>query len=102
MIGTGFNGLVVHHGGLTEVTDHLHRMVQDIDDRMANLERDLSPLRSEWSGNAQAAYLDAKRTWDAAIAEMRQVLGDTATVVGRSNSEYHAADLRGAGQFRIG
>ena len=99
---TGFDGLVVNHGGLNEVTEHLYKMVKDIDDRMNNLERDLAPLQSDWSGNAQQAYNTAKTKWDTAIAEMMQLLGDTGNTVGQSNVEYHAADLRGANSFQIG
>jgi early secretory antigenic target protein ESAT-6 len=99
---TGFDGLVVNHGGLNEVTDHLYKMVKDIDDRMNNLERDLGPLQSEWSGNAQQAYNTAKTKWDTAIAEMMQLLNDTGVTVGQSNTDYHAADVRGANQFQIG
>jgi early secretory antigenic target protein ESAT-6 len=102
MTGTGFDGLVVNHGGLNEVTDHLYKMVKDIDDRMNNLESDLAPLQSEWSGNAQGAYVQAKAKWDTAIAEMMQLLGDTGNTVGQSNQEYHSADLRGANSFQIG
>ena len=102
MTGMGFDGLVVNHGGLNEVTDHLYKAVKDIDDRMNNLERDLAPLQSEWSGNAQAAYQQAKTKWDTAIAEMMQLLNDTGTTVGQSNTDYHAADMRGANSFQIG
>ncbi len=69
---------------------------------MNRLERDLSPLQSDWSGNAQAAYIDAKRKWDTAIAEMMQLLNDTGTTVGQSNQDYHSADMRGANSFQIG
>ena len=102
MTGNGFDGLVVNHGGLQEVTDHLYKMVKDIDDRMNNLERDLAPLQSEWSGNAQTAYTQAKTKWDTAIAEMMQLLNDTGSTVGQSNQDYHSADLRGANSFQIG
>ena len=102
MTGTGFDGLVVNHGGLNEVGEHLYKMVKDIDDRMNNLERDLAPLQSEWSGNAQTAYNTAKIKWDTAIAEMMQLLNDTGTTVGQSNQDYHAADMRGANSFQIG
>jgi len=98
----GFDGLVVNHGGLTEISDHLSKTVKDIDDRMNRLERDLSPLQSDWSGNAQAAYITAKTTWDAAIAEMLLLLADTGRTVGDSNADYRAADLRGATSFQIG
>ena len=102
MTGTGFDGLVVNHGGLDEVTQHLHRMVSDIDQRMRDLERDLAALSSDWSGAAQTAYASAKATWDAAIAEMARLLDQTGSTVDRSNAEYRAADLRGARQFDIG
>jgi WXG100 family type VII secretion target len=98
---TGFDGLVVNHGGLNEVTDQLYRAVKDIDDRMNNLERDLMPLQGEWSGNAQAAYNQAKTKWDTAIAEMMQLLSDTGTTVGESNVDYHRADMRGANSFQF-
>src|SRR5215218_6660565 len=98
---TGFDGLVVNHGGLNEVTDQLYRAVKDIDDRMNTLERDLMPLQSEWSGNAQAAYNQAKTKWDTAIAEMMQLLSDTGTTVGESNVDYHRADMRGANSFHF-
>jgi len=102
MTGMGFDGLVVNHGGLNEITDHLYKMVKDIDDRLNRLESDLAPLQSDWSGNAQAAYVTAKQKWDTAIAEMMQLLNDTGRTVGDSNTEYHAADVRGANSFQIG
>jgi len=102
MTGMGFDGLVVNHTGLSEITDHLYKMVKDIDDRMNRLESDLAPLQSDWSGNAQAAYNTAKQKWDTAIAEMMQLLNDTGRTVGDSNTEYHAADMRGANSFQIG
>jgi len=102
MTGAGFDGLVVNHQGLNEVTDHLYQAVKNIDNRMNSLESDLAPLQSEWSGNAQAAYTQAKAKWDTAIAEMMQLLNDTSTTVGQSNQEYHSADMRGANSFQIG
>ncbi len=44
MTGMGFDGLVVNHGGLNEITDHLYKMVKDIDDRMNRLESELARL----------------------------------------------------------
>ena len=102
MTGMGFDGLLVNHAGLNEVTDQLYKGVKDIADRMDHLERDLAPLQSDWSGNAQAAYNQAKTKWDTAIAEMMQLLGEVGSTVGQSNVDYHAADMRGANSFQIG
>jgi early secretory antigenic target protein ESAT-6 len=99
---SGFDGIVVNHQGLNDVTDHLYKMVKDIDDRMNTLEKDLAPLQSDWEGNAQQAYNSAKLKWDTAIQEMMQLMNDTGTTVGQSNQDYHSADVRGAHSFQIG
>lgn len=96
---TTFDGLVVHHGGMDEMAQHLHAAVNAIDHRMNDLDKDLAPLRGEWSGQAQRAYHAAKTQWDAAIQQMRGLLDETAATVTQSNEEYQAADLRGARQF---
>ena len=101
MTGAGFDGLVVNHSGLNEVTDHLYKMVKDIDDRMNRLESELEPLRSDWHGQAQEAYRIAKAKWDWAIQEMRDLLDESHKTVYQSNAEYMAADKRGAAQFDI-
>lgn len=102
MTGMGFDGLVVNHGGLDQAAQDLYKAVKDIDDRMNRLESELAPLQSDWSGNAQAAYHQAKLKWDTAIAEMMTLLSDTSNTVSQSNGEYHAADIRGANSFQIG
>ena len=69
---------------------------------MNRLERELAPLQSDWTGNAQRPTPVAKTKWDTAIAEMMQLLDETSTTVGQSNADYHAADKRGASSFQIG
>jgi len=98
----GYDGLLVNHGSLDQASQDLYNAVKAIDDRMNRLEGELNPLQSDWAGNAQAAYAQAKSKWDTAIAEMMQLLNDTSTTVGQSNQDYHSADLRGANQFQIG
>ena len=61
------DGLRVDHAGLDAAADDLHRTVNDIDARLNRLEQELSPLRSDWTGNAQQAYVAAKARWDGAI-----------------------------------
>jgi WXG100 family type VII secretion target len=95
------DGLRVNHAGLDTAADDLRRTVNDIDDRLDRLEQELAPLRSDWSGNAQQAYLDAKARWDRAIGEMRDLLDQTGRTVLQSNAEYRAADQRGAASFGL-
>ena len=93
------DGLRVHHAGLELAAQDLAHAVQQIDERLGQLETELSPLRSDWAGNAQQAYVVAKATWDKAMLEMKALLQDTSAAVVKSNAEYQAADARGAAAF---
>lgn len=93
------DGLRVNHAGLDLAAQDLAGAVQKIDDRLHQLEAELAPLRSDWTGNAQQAYVVAKATWDTAMEEMKVLLQDTSTTVHQSNAEYQAADARGAAAF---
>lgn len=93
------NGLRVDHAGLDQAALDLQGAVRRIAARMDTLEAELEPLRSEWSGQAQQAYLRAKRVWDAALQEMTALLADTGRAVTQSNHDYRAADQRAASSF---
>lgn len=95
------NGLRVNHAGLDTAAQDLYTAVKEIDDRMNRLESELAPLKSDWTGHAQASYHSAKTKWDTAIAEMRDLLDQTSQTVHQSNAEYKAADQRGAAAFEI-
>ena len=95
------DGLRVNHAGLDVAADDLRRTVNDVDACLNRLEQELSPLRSDWTGNAQQAYVAAKARWDRAITEMRDLLDETGRTVQQSNAEYQAADQRGAAAFDI-
>jgi len=94
-----FDGIRVDHGALDQASTDLRAAATKIDSRLNQLEDELKPLRSDWTGHAQQAYHAAKATWDQAIQEMIVLLNDVSTAVSTSNTEYKAADSRGAGRF---
>ena len=95
------DGIRVNHAALDQAAADMFQTVKDIDDRMNRLESELTPLKSDWHGNAQQAYTTAKAKWDWAIQEMRDLLDESHQTVYQSNAEYMAADKRGAAQFEI-
>ncbi len=95
------DGLRVVHSGLDQAADDLMAIVSRIDARLQRLEQDLAPLRSAWIGEAQEAYSGAKLRWEAAVAEMRDLLRHTSQQVTQANSSYRAADARGARTFGV-
>lgn len=96
---TRLDGLRVQHSALDQAAADMYTTVKDIDDRMNRLESELEPLRSQWAGGAQQAYLAAKATWDRAILEMRDLLDESHRTVYEANAEYQAVDRRGAARF---
>lgn len=94
-----FDGLRVDHAGLAAASDDLRAGVLALRSRLDRLEADLGPLRSEWSGQAQQAYHQAKSRWDAALEGMTLLLDDTSRAVQQADADYRAADARGAAAF---
>lgn len=95
------DGLRVNHAGLDAVADDLAQAVTRIDERLDRLEAELAPLRDDWTGHAQQAYVRAKATWDRAMQEMKGLLHETSATVVQSNADYRAADQRGAAAFEL-
>jgi early secretory antigenic target protein ESAT-6 len=95
----GFDGLLVDHAALDQAAQDLSNAVRDIDARMNQLEDELRPLQSDWTGRAKDQYAISQQRWNTAIYEMLSVLGQTSTSVTQSNADYISADQRGAQSF---
>jgi len=95
----GFDGLLVDHAALDQAAQDLSTAVRDIDGRMNQLEDELRPLQSDWTGRAKDQYAISKQRWNTAIYEMLTVLGQTSSSVTQSNTDYISADQRGADSF---
>lgn len=93
------DGLRVNHGALNLAAENMHATVTAMDNRLNQLEADLTPLVTSWSGDQQEAYRVAKAAWDWAMQEMKDLLDQSKQSVYTSNDEYMAADKRGAARF---
>lgn len=70
-----------------------------IDARLNELEGQLNALRGDWTGQASEAYQVAKKQWDTAMADMRQLLAGLGQAVSQSNQDYQATERGNAGMF---
>lgn len=93
------DGMLVEHAALDGAAADMAATVRAMESRLDALDRELAPLRSQWTGGQQEAYQVAKSTWEAAMREMSAVLGQTHVAVQQSNADYAAADARGAARF---
>ena len=94
-----FDGIRVRHATLARASDDLGATARTIQGRLDALAHDLAPLSHQWSGEAQRSYQHARAQWDAAMAEMVELLAQVSTVVAESNLAYRAVDQRGASRF---
>ena len=63
------------------------------------LESDLQPMLSTWSGQAQESYLACKKQWDDAAQALSQVLNNIGQAVGQANQNYQAAENAAKGNW---
>lgn len=59
---------------------------------LEDLENQLKPMISTWTGAAQEQYLSCKRDWDTAAAQLAQVLSQIGQAVGQAHDNYQAAE----------
>jgi early secretory antigenic target protein ESAT-6 len=59
---------------------------------LEQLESDLQPMITSWSGAAQESYLQCKRQWDEAALGLSQVLNNIGQAVGQAHENYTGAE----------
>lgn len=64
---------------------------------VSTLETQLQGNLAEWNGSAQQAYHEAQAQWNAAMADMQQVLSQLGVVIGAANTNYQAAETANTG-----
>jgi 6 kDa early secretory antigenic target len=63
---------------------------------VSTLETQLQSNLSEWVGSAQQAYHEAQAQWNAAMADMQQVLSQLGLVIGAASANYQATEAANA------
>ena len=91
--------LLVSQSALAQAADDLAAAVAAMAARLAQLDREVAPLRTEWVGSAQEAYMGAKARWDAEIERLSSALSSVRLAVMQSAAQYAEADRRGAAMF---
>lgn len=71
-----------------------------IEQHLADMDRALAPLRSDWSGAASESYELAQRNWNQAIADMKVLLAQIGTQVARDNEQFGNTEHANEKRFR--
>lgn len=96
-------GIRVNHGQLDAISDEIGAAVKAIDGRLDQMENAILKTAGEnWTGVARDAFEQSRAKWNTALTEMANLLNKTGAQVAISNTEYHAADVKGANALTIG
>lgn len=91
--------LKVNFGALETAAADIQSSAGQIQSRLDQLDRELAPLRADWTGAASESYQVAKAQWSRAITEMQQMLQQLGVAVNQSNQEYQSAERANQGRW---
>ena len=81
-------------GTLQQGEADFQRTYSSLQTEVSSLESQLRSSLSRWDGSAQAAYYQAQTQWNAAMANMAQILSQLGAVIGTANDNYLNAESR--------
>jgi early secretory antigenic target protein ESAT-6 len=82
----------VQFGALDAAAADVQGSANQVQGRLDQLDAELAPLRSDWTGAASEAYQHAKSEWTKAIGDMQLLLTQIGSAVSTSNTEYRSAE----------
>ncbi len=91
--------LKVGHAALDDASAGLRSSAAGIEARLDDLARRLVSRAPEWTGHAADSFDDARRRWDAAMRDMKEVLHAIGLAVAAANEQYRAAESANARRF---
>lgn len=84
-MGDPFDSLLQGQVDIAETYSRITRTLEE-------LEKRLNPMIQTWTGQAQQAYLQCKKQWDEAAANLATVLNSIAAAIGQAQDNYRAAE----------
>jgi WXG100 family type VII secretion target len=92
----------VTFGSLQEGQQGIARTYSALVGTLEDLERQLAPMVSTWTGGAQQAYHEQKTKWDTAAANLSQVLNQIGQAVAGAHENYTAAESAATNNWQHG
>ncbi len=88
------DGIKVGGAGIDNLVQDMKTGLGALEQRLADMKKDLSPYVEQWDGSARAAYRQAQLDWDKQIDECRALLEDVRLAVVQSKEDYLAGEQR--------
>lgn len=86
---------------VTALSGSIRTGATGIRNELDELDKKISRLRANWSGEAQTSYDEAQRRWNASISELQQLLNQIAGKTEEISNSYVNTDNQAAKRFSI-
>ncbi|MCU1433120.1 MAG: hypothetical protein JWP95_2225 [Actinotalea sp.] len=91
--------LKVNFSALSTAAADIGTGANQLEQRLADMDKSLQPLRASWTGEASASYEASKAKWTAAITDMKALLADIGRAVDSSGQDYQATERGNAARW---
>lgn len=89
----------VNFGALDTAAADIQGGGRNLAARLEELDRQLAPLRSDWTGAASESYVQAKAKWSRSIEDMNNILAEMGRAVTNSRTGYDGAEKNNSNLF---
>lgn len=90
---------LVNFGSLDAGSQGIMATYRQLQSTLENLESQLQPMVSSWTGDAREAYFQQKKKWDDASAALAAILSQMGNAVDSANTNYKAAESTNMGRW---
>lgn len=91
----------IDHDKVTSALASLESELNQCVDAFDELEARVAVLRNNWDGDAQRAFDDAHRTWDAALRRMAAIAHAMHATASDGNARFRAQDIAAARSWQV-
>ncbi|MBE6474954.1 MULTISPECIES: WXG100 family type VII secretion target [Actinomyces] len=91
--------MLVNYGSMSAAAEALTQASSAMSSDLEDMDAELRPTQSDWSGEAQAQYTAAKAQWNQSLQDMNALLAQLGAHVTSSSENYNATDVRGRANF---
>jgi WXG100 family type VII secretion target len=92
--------LLVNFGAMQQAVGDINKAVSTMQSQLDQLARDAGPLVETWGGDAQEAYQARQAKWNAASADLTQILQNIKSAVEASTEDYISTEKQATQRFQ--
>jgi WXG100 family type VII secretion target len=98
-MGDGYGGITYQYGTIETAAGNIDSFINYMNSELADVESKLRPLETDWTADAQQAYLACKTKWRSNADEIVGVLGQLKAALSAAGTRMQEADNAAKGAF---